>query len=147
MATNCKNCGVKLACLGWRTCDLCDKKEKDRKLASKIRKLNQLAEKRKKKKKEKREEEVVLTQARKYNLEPENLAGFFQSLNLSIESGDKLKKIVRYREPIFNIKIKVTHTPILVCPDCKERYLKPLGCLLCKKYSAIDMPADLEDLN
>lgn len=130
MATNCMKCGVKLACLGWRTCDSCDKKEKDRKLALKIKKLNQLAEKKKKKKKE----EVVLTQTRKYNIDPENLAGFFHCLRLLDEPNTETKKIVRQRDFTLCFKITERKHKILVCDDCGEKYLKPLGCLLCKHY-------------
>lgn len=35
--------------------------------------------------------------------------------------------------------IHITTSPIRRCKECKEKYLKPLGCLLCKYKIAKDL--------
>jgi hypothetical protein len=132
MATNCKNCGVKLACLGWRTCDLCDKKERNRKLALKIKRLNEQAEKRQKKKKE----EVVLTQTKNYNLEPENLVYLLNHLNIQPITEPKIK--TRGRESKLYFHIKITKSKILDC-ECGDRYLEKLWCPTCRQLQKDDL--------
>lgn len=120
MADTCVNCGVKLACLGWRTCFGCDLKK--RRLKEALRIKNQI----------KREDRKrLLTSLKKDNNERKLLAESLHQPSIEIINSEKFK---RKKKVAVYFKTRDIVSEQLICEKCGEKYLKPLGCLLCKHY-------------